>query len=55
MYIIFVDVALNSDLINYTIFNCPIKKIHSLIEIPNYRFDVILLNYVLAKRLADRP
>ena len=55
MYIIFVDVVLHSDLSNYTIFNCPIKKIRSLIEIPNYRFDVILLNYVLAKRLADKP
>ena len=55
MYLIFVGIVLHGDLINYTIFNCPIKKIRSHIEIPHYRFDVILLNYVLAKTLTDRP
>ena len=55
MYLIFVDVVVPGDLINYTIFNCSIKKIRSPIEIPHYRIDVILLNCVQAKRLAERP
>ena len=55
MYLIFVDVVVHGDLINYTIFNYSIKKIRSPIEIPHYRIDVILLNCVQAKRLADRP
>ena len=55
MYLIFVDVVVHGDLINYTIFNCSIKKIRSPIEIPHYRINVILLNCVQAKRLADRP
>ncbi len=55
MYLIFVGIVLHGDLINYTIFNCSIKKIRSPIEIPHYRINVILLNCVQAKRLADRP
>ena len=55
MYLIFVDVVVHGDLINYTIFNCSIKKIRSPIEIPHYRIDVILLNCVQAKKFADRP
>ena len=55
MYLIFVDVVVHGDLINYTIFNYSIKKIRSPLEIPHYRIDVILLNCAQAKRLADRP
>jgi len=50
MCIIFVDVLVHNGLINYTIFNCSIKMIRSPLERPHYSIDVILLNYVPAKK-----
>ena len=55
MYLIFVVIVLYGVLINYKIFNCYIQEIRSPREVPHYRINVILLNCVQAKRLADRP